>query len=38
MYGKRIPVILDKNLIHFSHSSYTRVYHAYMNIWSTLLG
>ena len=38
MYETSIPVVLDKNLIHFFHCSYPLGYHANMNIWSLLLG
>ena len=38
IYEVEIPICIEKNWILCQYKSFTRGYHAYMNIWSPLVG
>ena len=38
MYNVEIPIIVDENWNRYEYRSYARGYHAYMNIWTPLIG
>ena len=38
MYDIAIPLIMDRDSTKLEHESFARGYHAYINIWSPLIG